>query len=77
MQPCRFLREGILCPLKELLDQFISERVLVSDNSCDFASPLAIVNKNDGGIRMAVDYRDVNLQLVMTANQRPYQPTLF
>ena len=38
---------------------------------------LAIVNKNDGGIRMAVDYREVNLQLETTANQLPYQPTLF
>ena len=44
MQPCRFVREGILHPLKELLDQFVSEGVLVSDNSCDFASPLVIVN---------------------------------
>ena len=77
MQPCRFVREGILRPLKELLDQFVSEGVLVSDNSCDFASPLVIVNKKDGGIRMAVDYREVNLQLETTANQLPYQPTLF
>ena len=44
MQPCRFVREGILRPLKELLDQFVSQGVLVSDNSCDFALPLVIVN---------------------------------
>ena len=49
--------------LKEIIDQFVSEGVLVSNNSCDFASPLVIVNKKDGGIRMAVDYREVNLQL--------------
>ena len=28
-------------------------------------------------LRMAVDYREVNLQLETTANQLPYQPTLF
>ena len=56
-------------PLKEMIDQFVSQGVLVSDNSCDFASPLVIVNKKDGGIRMAVDYREVNLQLESTANQ--------
>ena len=30
--------------------------------------------KKDGGIRMAVDYREVNMQLEATANQLPYQP---
>ena len=77
MQPYRFVREGILSSLKELLDRFVYEGVLVQDNSCDFASPLVIVNKKDGGIRMAVDYCAVNLQLETTANQLPYQPTLF
>ena len=62
-QPCRFVREGILRPLKELLDEFVSEGILVSDNSCDFASPLDIVNKRRWGIRMAVAYREVNMQL--------------
>ena len=60
-----------------MLDQFVSDGVLISDSSCDFASPLVIVNKKDGGIRMAVDYREVNMQLEATANQLPYQPTLF
>jgi len=77
MQPCRFIRDGILTPLKTILDQFVSEGVLISDSSCDFASPLVIVNKKDGGIRMAVDYREVNMQLEATANQLPYQPTFF
>ena len=49
-------------PRKEMIDQFVSEGVLVSGNSCDFASPLVIVNKKDGEIRRAVDYREVNLQ---------------
>ena len=40
MQPCRFIRDGILTPLKTMLDQFVSEGVQNSDSSCDFASPL-------------------------------------
>ena len=52
-----------------MLDHFVAEGVLISDSSCDFASPLVIVNKKDGGIRMAVEYREVNIQLEATANQ--------
>ena len=59
----RFIRDGILTPLNTMLDQFVSEGVLISDSSSDFASPLVIVNQNDGGIRMAVDYREVTMQL--------------
>ena len=32
-------------PLKEIIDQFVSEGVMVSDNWCDFASPPVIDNK--------------------------------
>ena len=64
-------------PLKDLLDQFVSEGVLIQDNNCDFAPPVLIVNKKDGGIRMAFDYREVNMQLENTANQLQYQPTHF
>ena len=60
-----------------MLDQFVSEGVFISDSSCNFASPLVIVNKKDGGICMAVDYHEVNMQLEATANQLPYQPNLF
>ena len=67
MQPCRFIWDGVLKPLKTMLDQFVSEGVLIPDSSCDFAIPLVIVNKKDGGIRMAVDYREVNMQLEATA----------
>ena len=73
MQPCRFIRDGTLKHLKTMLDQLVSEGVLISD-SCNFASPLVIVNKKDGGICVAVDYREVNMQLEATANQLPYQP---
>ena len=68
MQPCRFIRDGILNPPKTMLDQIVSEGVLIPDSSCDFASPLVIVNNKDYGIRMAVDYREVNMRLESTVN---------
>ena len=37
MQFCRFVHEGTL-RLKELLNQFVSDGVLVYDNPCDFES---------------------------------------
>jgi len=60
----------MLKPLKTMLNQFVSEGVLIFDSSsCDFASPLVIVdNKKDCGNRMAVDCREVNMQLEATAN---------
>ena len=46
--------------LKVMIDQFVSEGVLIPDISCSHASPLAIMHKKEGGIRMAVDYCEVN-----------------
>ena len=77
MQPCRFIRSDILGPLKALIDQFVSESVLIPYISCTHTSPLVIVRKMEGGIRMAVDYREVNQQLNVSANQLPYQDMLF
>ena len=77
MQPCRFVRKDILVSLRELIDQFISEGNLVPISSCSHASPLVIVLKMEGGIRMAVDYCEVNQFLKVSANQLPYQNMLF
>jgi hypothetical protein len=63
------VRTGILQPLREFIDQFVAEGVLIPDNSCEFASPLVVVHKKDGGIRMAVGYREVN--------QLPFHKALF
>ena len=59
-------------PLKEMLDHFISEGVLVRDNCCDFSSPLVFFNKKDGGIRMEVDYTEVDLQFIISFHIIPY-----
>ena len=39
MQPCRFIKSDILGPLKALIDQFVSEGVLVLDISCTTRVP--------------------------------------
>jgi hypothetical protein len=75
IQPSRFVKDSILSPLTVLIDQFVEENVLVADHNRAFAGPLVVVHKKDGGIRMAVDYREVNQQLDTTANQ--IRPTLF
>jgi hypothetical protein len=77
MQPCRFVRPSLLEELKKLIDKFVADGVMVKDDDCPFASPLVVVQKKDGGIRLAVDYREVNLQLNTTANMLPYQSMLF
>ena len=56
MQPCRLIRSDILGPLKALIEKFMREGVLIPDISYTHASPLVIVQKKEGGIRMAVDY---------------------
>ena len=56
MQPCWFIRSNILGSLKVMIDQFVSEGVLIPDISCSHASPLVIVHKKEAGIRMAIDY---------------------
>ena len=60
-----------------MIDQFVSERVLIPDTSFSHTSPLVIVHKMEGGIRMAVDYREVNQFLRVSSNQLPYQDMLF
>jgi hypothetical protein len=60
-----------------MVDQFVIDGIMVKDENCEFARPLVVVHKKDGGIRMAVDYREVNLQLDTTANMLPYQSMLF
>jgi len=51
--------------------------VLIPDISCSHASPLVIVHKKEEGIRMAVDYCEVNQFLRVSANPLPYQDMLF
>ena len=45
MQSCRFVRKDIDISLRELIDQFVSEGVLVLDSISSQASPFVIVPK--------------------------------
>jgi hypothetical protein len=71
------VKDSILSPFKALIDQFVEENVLIADHDCTFPRPLVVFHKKDGGIRMAVNYREVNQQLDTTVNQLPDQPSLF
>ena len=70
MQPRRFIRSDILAPLKALIDQFVSEGVLVSDISCTTQVPwsLFIRRKVESGWRWIIG-RSINICV--------YQPTSF
>ena len=46
---------AIFEPLKALIDQFVSEGVLIPDISFTHACPQVIVHIKEGGIWMAVD----------------------
>jgi len=55
-----------------MMDQFASDGVLILDISCSHASPLVIVHKKEGSIRMEVDYRES-----ISVYQLPYQDMQF
>ena len=63
--------------IKELLDEFDTKGVQVQESSCDFASLLVIANKKDGGIRMTVDCRKVNMQAAGDYCESTSLPTNF
>ena len=65
-----------MAPIKAMIDQFVSE-VLIPDISCSHANPLVIVLKKEEGIRIEVDYQEVNQILNVSTNQLPHQDMLF
>jgi len=65
MQPCRFFRLGIMRPLKVMIDQFVSEEILVSNDSCDYASPLVIKRMEE------LEWRLIIAKLICNCSLRP------
>lgn len=49
MQPCSFITSDILGQMKTLIDQFVSEGVLISDTSYSHASPQVIIHSKNYG----------------------------
>ncbi len=62
-QACRFVAPHLMPRLKETLDQMLLDNVIEPTDTAGFASPLVLVAKPDGSIRVAVDYRDLNASL--------------
>jgi len=77
MQPARFINKQLLPQVKAEIDRLVSWRVLEPVSDARIASPLVIVRKSDGNIRLAVDYRELNRCIVPSANQLPLQGQLF
>jgi hypothetical protein len=77
MQPCRFIKQKLLQTVREELDRLESWGVIEKVEGAEMASPLVVVPKPDGKIRLAVDYRELNNIIIETAHQLPYQQTLF
>jgi hypothetical protein len=77
MQPCRFIQPGLLQQVREEIDRLEHWKVLEKAEGIESASPLVVVPKPDGKIRLAVDYRQLNQIIHPTAHQLPFQQTLF
>ncbi|NJO65355.1 MAG: hypothetical protein HC836_46865 [Richelia sp. RM2_1_2] len=77
MQPSRFIKNDLMSKVKSELDKLEEWGVISKIDDAETASPLVIVKKPDGNIRLAVDYRELNAVIKPTANQLPYQKLLF
>lgn len=75
--PCRYISPRLLEQVKIELDKLIDMGILVRTKSTLMASPLVIVPKPDGNIRLAVDYRSLNELIEYEAATIPYQKQLF
>jgi hypothetical protein len=63
--------------LKAEIDRLVSLDILIPSNSATGCSPLVIVPKPDGSIRMAVDYRELNKIIIDFAGNIPSMKSLF
>ena len=61
--PCRPVNPLLESKLKAVLDTWLKEGVIVPSES-EWASPLVLVTKKDGALRVCVDFRQVNEQTI-------------
>jgi hypothetical protein len=76
-QPCRFTPPHMMPKLKEELERLLRDGVIEPTDSANGASPLVLVQKHDGSIRMAVDYRQLNELLQGFGGSIPDMKSLF
>lgn len=76
-QTCRYVKPEISKLLKDELDRMVEQKILKPTNSASVASPLVIVPKRDGTIRIAVDYRHLNDNLIPFAGAIPDMKSMF
>jgi hypothetical protein len=77
VQPARFLNKELLVKVKVELDRLETWGVIEKVDDAEVASPLVVVKKPDGSIRLATDYQELNACIVDNANQLPMQYMLF
>ena len=58
-QPYRRIPPHLWTELKDHIEDLL-QKGIITESSSDFASPIVIVQKRSGGIRMCVDYRKLN-----------------
>eukprot|EP00595_Chromulina_sp_UTEXLB2642_P002028 CAMPEP_0196762882 /NCGR_PEP_ID=MMETSP1095-20130614/3014_1 /TAXON_ID=96789 ORGANISM="Chromulina nebulosa, Strain UTEXLB2642" /NCGR_SAMPLE_ID=MMETSP1095 /ASSEMBLY_ACC=CAM_ASM_000446 /LENGTH=1512 /DNA_ID=CAMNT_0042114961 /DNA_START=95 /DNA_END=4633 /DNA_ORIENTATION=- len=76
-QPCRYISPKLLKKVKAEIDKLVKMGILVRAGVTPVASPLVVVPKPDDEIRLAVDFRQLNENIIPVSNQLPYMKTFF
>jgi hypothetical protein len=77
LQPARFISKDLMPKVKYELDRLETWGVIRKVDDAYVASPLVIAKKADGTIRLAVDYSELNMCILLTAHQLPLMVMLF
>lgn len=75
--PSRYLSPVVLNLVKTEIERLQNLGIIERTTSAEGASPLVVVVKPDGSIRLAVDYRDLNSNIRYTANSIPNMKSKF
>ena len=75
--PSRYLSPLVLSEVIEQLHRLEELGIIQRTSSAEGSSPLVVVVKPDGSIRLAVDYRELNSNIKYTASQIPNMKSKF
>ena len=76
-QTCRFAAPHLMPKLRETIEKMMEKGVIKPTVTAEYASPLVLVLKPDGDLRVAVNFRDLNKVLVPFAGSIPDMRSLF